>query len=102
MTPTREQIIEGRDEALLHLRIPPFVFDSVEYPERQAGALRRAMVDDVDTSAVLTVVEAMALTTTAGVAAHWWGVRWRSSFAPSSRGGPPPSPTSPFKPEEAA
>lgn len=75
MTPTREQIIEGRDEALLHLRIPPFVFDSVEYPERQAGALRRAMVDDVDTSAVLTVVEAMALTTTAGVAAHWWGVR---------------------------
>ena len=58
MTPTREQIIEGRDEALLHLRISPAEWDRLLSGSRQARLIALSKVSLVDRAAALTVAHA--------------------------------------------
>lgn len=58
MTPTREQIIEGRDEALLHLHIRPSEWEQMSHEKRRNRVVFEAHSTPLNRVAAITVADA--------------------------------------------
>lgn len=58
MTPTREQIIEGRDEALEHLHIRPSEWEQMSHEKRRNRVVFEAHATPANRAAAITVADA--------------------------------------------
>lgn len=58
MTPTREQIIEGRDEALEHLHIRPSEWEQMSHEKRRNRVVFEAHSTPLNRVAAMTIADA--------------------------------------------
>lgn len=75
MTPTREQIIEGRDEALEHLHIRPSEWEQMSHEKRRNRALFEARRSPLSLAAARTVAHAER-----SLAAGIGGLPWHTAL----------------------
>lgn len=74
MTPTREQIIEGRDEALEHLHIRPSEWEQMSHEKRRNRVVLEAHSTPLNKVAAMTVADAER-----ALAAGLGGIPWHAT-----------------------